>query len=269
MAIERVRLAREMDDARVAAEAERLRGALLTSLSHDLKTPLTSILGAANSLREYGDRFDAQSRAEMIETIEEEAARMARFVGNLLDMTRLESGTVELKRQPADVPDVISTALHRAKGLLADFKVSLDVEPNLPLLELDDMLMEQVLVNLLDNAAKYAPPSSTITIRARRMGGVVRLQVMDEGLGIPEDQLSLIFEKFHRVKGRDHQRAGTGLGLAICRGFVEAMGGTIKAANRADRSGALFNVELPTPSATVEKREAVAQSGRTDIDSAV
>jgi len=247
VAIERVRLAKEMDDARVAAEAERLRGALLTSLSHDLKTPLASILGAANSLREYGERFDAKSRAEMIETIEEEASRMARFIGNLLDMTRLESGAVELKRQPTDLSDVVGTALRRTEALLSDFKVSLAIEPNLPLLELDDMLMEQVLVNLLDNAAKYAPPSSTIAISARKMGGVVRLQVMDEGAGIPEDQLSLIFEKFHRVKGRNRQRAGTGLGLAICRGFVEAMGGAITAANRIDRSGAVFTVDLPVP----------------------
>jgi two-component system sensor histidine kinase KdpD len=249
VAIERVRLAKEMDDARVAAEAERLRGALLTSLSHDLKTPLASILGAANSLHEYGERFDAKARAEMIATIEEEANRMARFVGNLLDMTRLESGAVELKRQPADLSDVIGTALHRTERLLSDFKVKLDVEPNLPLLELDDMLMEQVLVNLLDNASKYAPRQSTITVKAQRIGGVVRLQVLDEGAGIPEEQLSLIFEKFHRVKGRDHQRAGTGLGLAICRGFVEAMGGGITAANRSDRSGAVFTVELPVPAA--------------------
>jgi two-component system sensor histidine kinase KdpD len=236
-----------MDDARVAAEAERLRGALLTSLSHDLKTPLAAILGAANSLREYGERFDAKERSEMIGTIEEEASRMARFVSNLLDMTRLESGAIELKRQPTDLSDVVGTALRRTETLLADFKVSLDIEPNLPLLELDDMLFEQVLVNLLDNAAKYAPPSSTITVKAQKAGDVVRLQVLDEGVGIPEDQLSLIFEKFHRVKGRDRQRAGTGLGLAICRGFVEAMGGAITAANRIDRSGAVLTVDLPVP----------------------
>jgi two-component system, OmpR family, sensor histidine kinase KdpD len=249
VAIERVGLAKEMDDARVAAETERLRGALLTSLSHDLKTPLASILGAANALREYGERFDAKARAEMVGTIEEEARRMARFVGNLLDMTRLESGAIELERQPTDLSDVLGTALHRTEALLADFKVNLVVEPNLPLLELDDMLMEQVLVNLLDNAAKYAPPWSTITVKAQKAGDVVRLQILDEGLGIPEDQLSLIFEKFHRVKGRDHRRAGTGLGLAICRGFVEAMGGVISAANRPDRSGAAFTVELPVPAA--------------------
>jgi two-component system sensor histidine kinase KdpD len=249
VAIERVRLAQEMDDARVAAETERLRGALLTSLSHDLKTPLASILGAAGSLREYGERFDAAARAEMIRTIEDEASRMARFVGNLLDMTRLESGAVELKRQPTELLDVVGAALRRTEGLLLDFKISLDIEPDLPLLELDEMLIEQVLVNLLDNAAKYAPPLSTIAIKARRSGSAVELQVVDEGPGIPEDQLSLIFEKFHRVKGGDHQRAGTGLGLAICRGFVEAMGGGVTAANRMDRSGAIFTVELPVPAA--------------------
>ncbi len=178
VAIERVRLAKEMDDARVAAEAERLRGALLTSLSHDLKTPLASIVGAATSLRQYGERFDAKTRAEMIGTIEDEAARMARFVGNLLDMTRLEAGAIELRRRPTDLTDIIGTALRRSEGLLADFKVSLDVEPDLPLLQLDEMLIEQVLVNVLDNAAKYAPPSSTITLRARKTGSVVRLQII-------------------------------------------------------------------------------------------
>jgi two-component system sensor histidine kinase KdpD len=245
VAIERVRLAKEMDDSRVAAEAERLRGALLTSLSHDLRTPLASILGAANSLREYGDRLGAKARAELIETVEEEAARMTRFVGNLLDMTRLEAGAVELTREPADIAEVIGSAVRRIEGLLKGFKVRFDIEPKLPLVEIDDLLMEQVFVNLLDNAAKYAPPASTITLRARKRDGVVWLQVMDEGPGIPEDRLSLIFEKFHRVKNRDHQRAGTGLGLAICRGFVQAMGGTITAANRLDRAGAVFTIEMP------------------------
>ena len=257
VAIERVSLAKEMDDARVAAEAERLRGALLASLSHDLKTPLASILGAATSLRLYGERFDAKARDEMIATIEGEAGRMARFVGNLLDMTRLEAGAIELRRQPIDLSDVIGAALHRSEGLLADFKIGLDVEPDLPLLQLDEMLIEQVLVNLLDNAAKYAPPSSTITLRARKIGGVVQLQIMDEGAGIPEDQLSLVFEKFYRVKGRDRQRAGTGLGLAICRGFIEAMGGAITASNRADRSGAVFTVELPVGAAFETSRPPV------------
>jgi len=245
VAVERVRLAKEMDDARVAAETERLRGALLTSLSHDLRTPLASILGAANSLREYAELFDAKARAELIETIEEEAQRMARFVGNLLDMTRLEAGAIELKREPVDISEIIGTAVHRTEALLKGLKIDFDIEPNLPLLNLDEVLMEQVLVNLLDNAAKYAPLSSAITIRARKGERSVRLQIIDEGPGIPEDRLSLIFEKFHRVNNRDRQRAGTGLGLAICRGFIEAMGGTISAANRTDRPGAIFTIEMP------------------------
>ena len=232
VAIERVHLAKEMDDARVAAEAERLRSALLTSLSHDLKTPLASIVGAATSLCDYGERLDAKGRFELAKMIEEEGARMTRFVSNLLDMTRLEAGAVRLTREPTDIPEIIGTAMRRTEKLLKDFKVDIEVEPDLPLLPLDQLLMEQALVNLLDNAAKYAPPSSLITIRARRIEGAVQLQLMDEGPGIPESQLGLIFEKFHRVKDPDRQRAGTGLGLAICRGFIEAMGGVIEASNR-------------------------------------
>ncbi len=249
VAIERVRLAREMDDARVAAEAEKLRGALLTSLSHDLRTPLSSILGAANSLREYGELFDPKTRSDLIETIEEEAQRMSRFVGNLLDMTRLEAGAIELKREPVDVSEVIGAAVRRTAGLLKGFKIVFDIEPDLPLLHCDEVLMEQALMNLLDNAGKYGSPPSDITIRARKDRATVRIEIADEGAGIPEDRLSLIFEKFHRVKSRDHQRAGTGLGLAICRGFIEAMGGTIVAANRTDRPGAVFIIEMPVASA--------------------
>jgi two-component system sensor histidine kinase KdpD len=247
VAIERVRLSVQMDEARVAAEAERLRGALLTSLSHDLKTPLTSILGAANSLREYGDLFDAGTRAELVLTIEDEAGRMSRFVANLLDMTRLEAGAIELRREPADLAEIIGSAVHRVKALVAGFTLRYDIEKELPLLDLDVLLMEQVLINLLDNASKYAPSGSTITIAARRERSRVLLQVIDEGPGIPEDRLTSIFDKFHRVDRSDRQRAGTGLGLAICRGFVEAMGGAITAANRADRTGAIFTVELPIP----------------------
>ena len=258
VAIERVSFADEMDDARVAAETERLRGALLTSLSHDLKTPLASILGAANSLREYGELFDQASRADLVATIEDEAERMARFVANLLDMTRLEAGAIVLKREPADLSEVIGAAVHRVKALIAGFKIEFDIEPDLPLVDLDVLLMEQVLINLLDNAAKYAPVASTITIGAKRVNGVARIEIKDEGPGIPEDRLTQIFEKFHRVNAGDRQRAGTGLGLAICRGFIEAMGGTIAAANRADRPGAIFTVDLPIPADRAAPGEVVA-----------
>jgi len=247
VAIERVRLAGQINEARLQAETERLRAALLTSLSHDLKTPLASILGAATSLKQYRDVLELPQRDELVNTIQEEGERLSRFVANLLDMTKIESGTIQLDRQPADVDEVVGAALHRVSSIVWHHHVEVDLEANLPMLDLDVMLFEQVLVNLLDNAAKYAPPGSKIQVRARRSFGSIAIEVLDEGPGIPEDRLERVFEKFHRVKHGDRQRAGTGLGLAICRGFVDALGGRIVAANRADRSGAIFTITFPNP----------------------
>jgi two-component system, OmpR family, sensor histidine kinase KdpD len=247
VAIERVRLAGQINEARFQAETERLRAALLTSLSHDLKTPLASILGAATSLKQYRDVLEPAQRDEMVSTIQEEGERLSRFVANLLDMTKIESGSIQLDRQPADVDEVVGAALHRVSSIVWHHRVEVDLEANLPMLNLDVMLFEQVLVNLLDNAAKYAPPGSIITVRAKRSFGSIAIEVLDEGPGIPEDRLERVFEKFHRVKQGDRQRAGTGLGLAICRGFVDALGGRIIAANRADRSGAIFTITFPNP----------------------
>jgi len=245
VALERVRLAGQINEARLAAESERLRAALLTSLSHDLKTPLASILGAVTSLKEYRDLLDNPAREDLVATIQEEAERLSRFVANLLDMTKIESGSIDLDREQVHVDEVVATALQRVSGMVSSHKIEVDLEANLPMLDLDVMLFEQVLVNLLDNAAKYAPPGSEIRIRARRTRGAVAIEVLDEGPGIPEDRLERVFEKFHRVKQGDRQRAGTGLGLAICRGFVTAIGGKIVAANRADRSGAIFTITFP------------------------
>jgi two-component system sensor histidine kinase KdpD len=245
VALERVRLAGQINEARLAAETERLRAALLTSLSHDLKTPLASILGAVTSLKQYRDLLDHPAREELVSTIQEEAERLSRFVANLLDMTKIESGSIELDREHIGIDEVVGSALHRVASMISGHKVEVDLESNLPMLNLDVMLFEQVLVNLLDNAAKYAPPDSQILIRARRTQGAVAIEVLDEGPGVPADRLERIFEKFHRVKQGDRQRAGTGLGLAICRGFVQALGGKIVAANRADRSGAIFTITFP------------------------
>ncbi len=245
VALERVRLAGQINEARLAAESERLRAALLTSLSHDLKTPLASILGAVTTLKQYRDVLDSPTQEELVTTIQEEAERLSRFVANLLDMTKIESGSIELDREHVHIDDVVATALQRVSTIVSDHKVEVDLEASLPMLNLDVMLFEQVLVNLLDNAAKYAPPGSEIRIRARRTRGAVAIEVLDEGPGIPEDRLERVFEKFHRVKHGDRQRAGTGLGLAICRGFVTALGGKVVAANRADRSGAIFTIAFP------------------------
>jgi two-component system, OmpR family, sensor histidine kinase KdpD len=256
IAIERITLAADIASARMTAETERLRSALLTSISHDLRTPLASIIGALTSLRGFGDSYDGAARAELMATIEAEAERLNRFIGNLLDMTRLESGAVELKPALVDLGEVAGTALQRAHRLLANHRVDVDLAADLPMVRLDYLLFEQVLFNLLDNAAKYAPAGTLITVRARVVGETILVFVIDEGPGIPSGDVERIFDKFYRVQAQDRQRAGTGLGLAISRGFIAAMGGTITAANRTDRSGAVFTITLPVePAATRELDE--------------
>lgn len=244
VAIERVRLAKDVDEVRVVAETERLRAALLTSISHDLRTPLASIIGGISSLRRYDATLDPQARGELMETVEDEAERLNRFVGNLLDMTRLESGVLQPKLEATEVAEVIGAAADRSAALVARHRLVLDIAPDLPLTLLDPILLEQVLVNLIDNAAKYAPAGTGITVSARDETGLV-IRVLDEGDGIPEDKLEAIFDKFHRTQQGDSAQAGTGLGLAICRGFVEIMGGRIVAGNRGDRRGAVFTVTFP------------------------
>jgi two-component system sensor histidine kinase KdpD len=247
LAIERITLVRDMDHARLAVESDRLRSALLTSISHDLRTPLASIMGSASSLASEGIALDADARYELARTIQEEAERLNRFIGNLLDMTRLEAGPLQPSASLADLSDVVGAALQRAGKILAAHRVEVDLEADLPMLRLDMVLMEQVLFNLLDNAAKYAPAGSMVRLCAWRDGDWARLRILDEGDGVPEADLERVFDKFYRVRGADHRRAGTGLGLAICRGFTEAMGGTITAANRTDRPGATFTISLPVP----------------------
>jgi two-component system, OmpR family, sensor histidine kinase KdpD len=249
VAIERISLARGLAEARVLAETERLRAALLTSISHDLRTPLASIMGTVSSLRSYADKYDAADRDELLATLESEAERLNRFVGNLLDMTRLESGAIELKLDLVDVAEIIGAAVERAGSILAQHRVEISVASDLPMLRLDPILFEQVLFNLLDNAAKYSPPGSRIDLKARRDVDAVAIEVVDEGPGIPPDDLERIFDKFYRVQAQDRRRAGTGLGLAICRGFIEAQGGRIDAHNRRDRSGAILSLRIPVPEA--------------------
>jgi two-component system, OmpR family, sensor histidine kinase KdpD len=249
LAIERVNLAEDVDRAKRAAEKDRLLSALLTSISHDLRTPLAAILGAASSLGTLSGLEEAD-KAGLLSTIQDEAERLNRFIANLLDMTRLESGAVAPNMSLHDISEVVGAALRRADKILSSHRVETRIGADLPMLSLDAVLFEQVLFNLLDNAAKYAPPDSTIRIQAWRDGDVVRLQVLDEGEGIPAEDVNRIFDKFYRVRKSDSQRAGTGLGLAICRGFVEAMGGSIEVGNRGDRSGAVFTIAIPVPQAT-------------------
>jgi len=247
LAIERVYLVEDMDRVKRTVEADRLRSALLTSISHDLKTPLASILGAAGTMRDLGGSLSDAQKADLLATIIDESERLNRFIANLLDMTRLESGAIVPNSAPHDLDEIVGSALRRAGKILVRHRIELELAPGLPMLDLDAVLFEQVLFNILDNAAKYAPAGTTIRLQGWRDGGNVCLQILDEGDGIPPDDLERIFDKFYRVQKGDQVRAGTGLGLAISRGLIEAMRGTIGAANRSDRCGAVFTITLPVP----------------------
>jgi two-component system sensor histidine kinase KdpD len=243
LAIERAHLARMAEQAKLVQATERLESALLNSVSHDLRTPLASITGALSSLRDEGSLLRPEARAELLDTAYEEAGRLNRFVGNLLDMTRLEAGALKVKREPADVQDLVGSALNALGQRLGRRRVDIDVPSGLPHVPLDFVLMTQVLVNMLDNALKYSPPQSPIEVGAKVRKDGLELSVADRGPGIPEEDLERVFDKFYRV-GRPEGASGTGLGLVISKGIVKAHGGRIWAENRPG-GGARVVVALP------------------------
>jgi two-component system sensor histidine kinase KdpD len=238
-------LAAQLRKHAVTAETERLRSAMLTSLSHDLRTPLASILGAAGGLLAHRQTLNDSAQVDLIETIQEEAERLHRFIANLLDMTRLEAGAIVPRLDAVDLSDVAGTALRRAEQILAGHRVTMEIPRDLPLLRVDPVLFEQVLFNLFDNAAKYAPLGTSITMQAKMDGPIIHMEIADEGKGIPAGDLERVFDKFYRAQAGDSRRAGTGLGLAICRGFLQAMSGAIVAKNKESGSGAVFVITLP------------------------
>jgi two-component system sensor histidine kinase KdpD len=237
LAIERARLVDQANQARLLNETEKLQTALLNSISHDLRTPLVSIKGVLDSLLEIeqgganSPQLDRADRLDMLENAREETARLNRLVENLLDMTRLESGALKVRLEPADLQDVIGSALARLNEPLQGHPLVVEIAEGLPLAPMDFVLIEQVLVNLLDNAVKYSLPGAPLDISARRQGEEALVQVLDRGAGIPAVELERVFEKFHRVKGPVKAK-GLGLGLSICKGIVEAHHGRIWAENR-------------------------------------
>ncbi len=255
LAIERIQLVSDVDKAKLAAETDRLRTALLTSISHDLKTPLAAIMGSAGTLKDFGVDIPEEARAELLSSVVDESERLNRFISNLLDMTRIGSGAMEPNYAFHFAGDIVGTALSRAAKIASGHKLRVSIPADMPMLKVDPVLFEQVLFNLLDNAAKYAPDETVIDIRGWQDGGHVLISVIDEGPGIPPDDLERIFDSFYRVRKGDHVRAGTGLGLSICRGFIEAMGGTIRAANRSDRPGAIFTIRMPVLENTIGPAE--------------
>ncbi len=245
LSIERSELVERVNQAQVLVEADKLRVAMLTSLSHDLRTPLASILGAATSLLTNQKLYSPAQTTELLLTVRDEAERLDRFVGNLLDMSRLEAGALGVKIESTELAELIGAARKRSERLLSAHRIVTEISSDIPQVMVDPVLLEQALVNLLDNAAKYSPAGSTIAIRALPNAGVVHVVIEDEGPGIPPEALPNIFDKFYRAKAADSRAAGTGLGLAVARGFVEAFGGRLDVANRSDRSGAALTLTLP------------------------
>jgi two-component system sensor histidine kinase KdpD len=250
VAIERTLLVDEAAAAKALAENERLRGALLSSLSHDLRTPLASIMGAVTSLRQLGGKMSAAARRDLLAAIEEETRRLSRFVSNLLDMTRLEAGAVNAGRDLVEIADVVNSAVARGRASFPTRPIAVEVASPLPAIRGDAVMLEQVIFNLLDNADKYVPAGLPTVVSARAEPQGVTICVSDSGPGIPAAELDRVFDKFHRVAQGDGRPAGTGLGLSICRGLVAAMGGTIRAESPAERGkGTRIVVALPAADA--------------------
>jgi two-component system sensor histidine kinase KdpD len=252
LAIERAQLAAAAEQAQVRAETERLRNSLLSSVSHDLRTPLASITGAASTLLENEARLDAATRRDLLEALHEEADRLNRLVQNLLEMTRLEAGALVPHTAWHSVEEVVGAALGRFGKSLAERPVTARIPAELPLVPMDDVLIEQVLINLIDNAIKYTAAGTPIEVSAEDTGDAVVVEVADRGPGLRPGEERLIFEKFHRTDPAPSVR-GAGLGLAICQGIIHAHGGRIWAENRPGGGVALrFTLPLkdmpPTPS---------------------
>ena len=239
LALERIALEAEMTTVTQLKERDRLRAALLSSVSHDLRTPLTTILGMLGEMQPA----NAAQKEQLRET-RSEAERLSRFVGNLLDMVRIETGALHQSLEPVDLTEAVSAAVHDLRGVIRGHRVELDVPPDLPFVSADPQLFHHCLINLIENAAKYGSADAPIRIAAKRNRQGLTLSVLDEGPGLPPGEERRIFETFTRIEGSD-RKGGTGLGLAIVKGFAEAMGVGVQAANRSDRTGARFDLIFP------------------------
>jgi len=243
VAMERVQLADKARRTDMLIETDKLRSALFNSISHELKTPLAAILGSVSTLLENDDYYEKEDRLELLSNIKDGSLRMERLIANLLDTARMESGMMKLKLDWCDLEDIVGTALRRMEGLLKYHRLRVEVEPNLPFIKGDCVLLEQVLVNLMDNAIKYSEPQSEIGICLKKSSDCVKISVVDEGVGVPQSDLHKIFSKFYRVE-QPKKISGTGLGLSICKGIIEAHKGKIIAFNR-ESGGSVMQITLP------------------------
>jgi two-component system, OmpR family, sensor histidine kinase KdpD len=251
VAIIRVRLAEKAEQAKWLAESEKLHRALLNSISHDLRTPLASITGASTSLLAEGDVYTPEAKEIFLNTIKEEAQRMNRYVANLLDMVRLESGILKPKKEWCDIQDIMGVVVRETKDALQGRPLRIDIPPALPLVEADFTLIEQVMINLLENGAKYSPPGSEISVSARYHDNTLLFTVADSAPAIPKTEQNRVFDKFYRLHSTKHI-SGTGLGLSICKGIVEAHGGRIWV-DSSHEYGNRFTFSLPVSEQPLEQ----------------
>lgn len=243
-AIERVQLASAVQRTQLEAEGERLRSSLLSAVSHDLKTPLATMIAAGTTLLSRGSDITAPEAQSLLVAMVGEGERLSRLIHNLLSVTRLESPTVELRRTPESIEDIVESALGRFSGRGAEMQVQTDLADDLPLVSVEPLLLEQVLVNLVENAARYAGAEATIEVSARLSGGALMVQVADDGPGIAEHEREKVFEKFYRGERTTKSDGGVGLGLTICRAIVRAHGGKIAVRERGG-GGALVEFTIP------------------------
>lgn len=241
----RIALNSELESARVKTEVEQLRSALLSSVSHDLKSPLSAMMGAAESLRLLERQLSNEDRDELIDTILQESQRLDRYIQNLLDMTRLGHGTLKIERDWVSIGDIIGSALSRLKRYFPSVKTEFHARTSLFLMYVHAALLEQALFNILENAARFSPPEEPVTVALDRQGDTCLIEVEDRGQGIPESQRKQIFDMFYIVSEGDRKKQNTGMGLAICRGMVGAHGGKVSAAAGSGGRGTRFVVELP------------------------
>lgn len=246
--LENARLAEESQKSRLQIETEQLRSALLSSVSHDLRTPLAVITGSASGLLEPENRLSAKARQELIQDIFDESERLNRLLSNLLEMTKLSTDKIRLKKEIQPLEEILGSSLFRLEKKLGNRPVKTMIPINLPMVPLDSILMEQVFINLIENALKYTPPDSPIEISASQEGTFLKTQISDHGPGLEKDDEEHIFEKFYRGLKTGTQ-GGVGLGLAICKSIVEAHGGKIWAETRRD-GGASFYFTLPLTTKT-------------------
>jgi two-component system sensor histidine kinase KdpD len=245
VAVERLTLAADLEATRLAAESEKLRSALLSSVSHDLRTPLVSVIGALSGLADENAGLTAADRRELTVTALEEARRLNRFVQNLLDMTRLGYGALVLRRAPVDLRELVGQVRADLARLIAEHPIEVNIPRDLPALDADATLVGQAMINIVENATKYAPPRSPIRIAGWAADGCVFVAVSDQGPGIPPEDADRVFDLFYRVRHGDGEPAGTGLGLAIVRGLIEAHGGTVRALPGTDGRGTTIELALP------------------------